>query len=147
MASFTSVSILYGPQLVSSLHVLELNVDVEVSYTPPPGFTPGPNEYRAASGPVNITCTAIGGAGAIQYQWSSTCRDCPFQSSKAESNSSLIMRAAVHSGDSGVHTCTVSDEDNNMGNRSIFFKIISKWTVWTIRLITAAVNLKYNHVI
>ena len=86
--------------------ISELNVTISVSYTPPPGFIPGPNEYRAASGPVTVTCTAIliGGAGNISYQWSSTCRSCPFQAA----TSGMITRGAVHSGDTGTHTCTAT---------------------------------------
>ena len=82
-----------------------LTVSISVDYSPPAGFTPGPNEYRTASGPVTVTCTATGqGTGAVSYQWSSTCRNCPFQSATKNS----IRRPAVHSGDSGVHTCTAT---------------------------------------
>ena len=88
----------------------ELNVNITISYTPPPGVVLGPNEYRAASGPVNITCTAIGGTGTINYQWSSTCRDCPFNSS----NSCFIRRGAVHSGDTGIHTCMANVADSEI---------------------------------
>ena len=92
------LSNLYSP-------ILELSVTITVDYTPPPGFTPGPNEYRAASGPVTVTCIAIGGSGTgPSYQWSSTCRNCPFRSLM----SSVIIREAVHSSDSGTHTCTVT---------------------------------------
>ena len=82
-----------------------LTVSISVDYSPPADFTPGPNEYRAASGPVTVTCTATGlGNGAVSYQWSSTCRNCPFQSATTNS----IRRSAVHSGDTGTHTCTAT---------------------------------------
>ena len=86
--------------------ISELNVAISVSYTPPPGFIPGPNEYRAASGPVIVTCIAIliGGTGNISYQWSSNCRSCPFSTS----NEREITRLTVHSGDTGTHTCTAT---------------------------------------
>ena len=64
----------------------------------------GPNEYRTASGPVTVTCTAIGGTGSIGYQWSSNCRNCPFQGA----TSRTITRGAVHSGDTGTHICTAT---------------------------------------
>ena len=102
----------------------ELDVTISVDYTPPPGFTPGPNEYRAASGPVTVTCTAIGETGTINYQWSSTCRDCPFSSS----TSKTIRRASVHSGDTGTHTCmatTVNSE--NVGSASINITVIGEY--------------------
>ena len=49
--------------------LVSLAVEISVSYIPPPGFTPGPNEYRAASGPVVVTCTATGGSGSGDYQY------------------------------------------------------------------------------
>ena len=85
------------------LHIECITCSISVDYSPPAGFTPGPNEYWAASGPVTVTCTATGpGTGTVSYQWSSTCRKCPFQSATTNS----IKRAAVHSGDTGIHTCT-----------------------------------------
>ena len=105
----------------------ELNVNISVDYNPPPGFTPGPNEYRAASGPVIVTCTAIGPAtGAVSYWWSSTCRDCPFQSSKRGSTLRVIRRGAVHSGDNGIHTCSASNDKSN-GSASITFIVVGKF--------------------
>ena len=101
----------------------ELSVTIDVSYHPPPGAMLGPNEYRAASGPVTVTCIAVGGTPTVRYQWSSTCRDCPFQESNPKSNSSEIFRAAVHSGDTGIHTCTATDMTENTGMNSIGFTI------------------------
>ena len=79
----------------------ELAVSITVSYIPPPGAELGPNEYRAASGPVTVTCIAT---GPVSYQWSSTCRDCRFKTA----NSSTVTLAAVSSGDTGIHTCTAT---------------------------------------
>ena len=104
---------------------LELSVTITVDYTPPPGFTPGPNEYRAASGPVTVTCTAIGGAGPLVYQWSSTCRNCPFQTA----TSSVLTRYAVHSGDNGTHTCTTATGTRITGTSSINFNIVGMWSL------------------
>ena len=102
--------------------VPELFVDVRASYTPPPGFIPGPNEYRAASGPVNVTCTAVGGTGPVSYQWSSTCRNCPFLTE----NSGSIIREAVHSGDTGDHTCTATRNSRIHGSGSISFNVVGE---------------------
>ena len=99
--------------------LLELAVSIAVDYTPPPGFTPGLNEYRAASGPVGVTCTATGGSGDVDYQWSSTCTNCVFQNSLSNS----IIRTAVHSGDIGTHTCTATSGENT-GSASIDFNIV-----------------------
>ena len=112
--------------LVSYLYILffsELAVNITVSYHPPPGAKLGPHEYRAASGPVTVTCIAVGGTPTVQYQWSSTCRDCPFQESNPKSNSSVILRTAVHSSDTGIHTCTATDTTGNTGMNSTGFTI------------------------
>ena len=98
-------------------------VSISVDYNPPTDFTPGPNEYRAASGPVTVACAATGpGTGTVSYQWSSTCRNCPFQSSTLSS----IRRAAVHSGDNGTHTCVATRGDGSTGTASIDFNIVGE---------------------
>ena len=97
-------------------------MDISVDYTLPDDFIGGPSEYRAASGPVTVTCVATGpGTGAVSYQWSSTCRSCPFQSA----TSSSITRAAVHSGDTGTHTC-VATRDGVSASASIGFSVVGK---------------------
>ena len=99
-----------------------LTVSISVDYSPPTDFTAGPNEYRAASGPVTVTCTATGaGSGTISYQWSSDCRNCPFQSA----TTNLIRRAAVHSGDTGTHTC-VATQNGITASASINFQVVGK---------------------
>ena len=101
----------------------ELIVNISVSYTPPPGFFPGPNEYRAASGPVTVTCTATGGTESVSYQWSSNCTNCPFKTKTTR----MVKRAAVHSGDTGTHTCKAVKGDLE-GNASITFIVKGKHT-------------------
>ena len=94
-----------------------------MDYDPPTDFTPCPNEYRAASGPVTVTCTATGpGTGTVNYRWSSTCRDCTFQSATSVS----IRRAAVHSGDNGTHTCMATRGDGSTGTAIIDFNIVGE---------------------
>ena len=102
-------------------YTTELLVNIRVSYTPPPEFIAGPNEYRAASGPVRVTCTAVGGTGPVSYQWSSTCRDCPFLSATRSS----VYLTFVHSGDTGIHTCTAMDSKIH-GSRSIIFNVVGR---------------------
>ena len=102
---------------------VELSVRISVSYNPPPGVELGPNEYRAASGPVVVTCTAIGGTGSVSYQWSSDCRNCPFKNSLLNA----ITRAAVYSRDNGTHTCKAVKGDLE-GNASITFIVAGKPT-------------------
>ena len=99
-----------------------LTVSITVDYTRPAGFNGGPDEYLAASGPVRVTCTATGaGSGTISYQWSSTCRSCPFQTA----TSSLVARAAVHSGDTGTHTC-VATRGGSTASASIDMRIVGE---------------------
>ena len=101
----------------------ELSVVISVSYTPPPGFFPGPNEYRAASGPVTVTCTAIGETEGVTYQWTSNCINCPFKTKTTK----MVGRAAVHSGDNGTHTCKAV-KSGMVGNASITFVVKGKHT-------------------
>ena len=85
----------------------------------------GPNEYRAASGPVIVNCNATGGTGTISYQWSSDCRNCPFQGA----TSRTITRGAVHSGDTGTHTCAATTVTADIiGSASINFAVKGKHT-------------------
>ena len=107
------------------IFISELNVTISVSYNPPPGVELGPNEYRAASGPVTVTCTVTGG---VSYQWSSTCRNCPFNVEKKKK----ITRAAVHSGDNGIHTCTATTAQG-VGNASINVTVVGEHT-FSLRL-------------
>ena len=103
--------------------ISELYVNISVSYNPPPGVQLDPNEYRAASGPVVVTCTAIGNTGNINYQWSSDCRGCPFQTS----TSKKITRPAVNSGDTGTHTCNATTAQS-VGSASIKFTVKGEHT-------------------
>ena len=106
---------------ISLYLISELHVSINVSYIPPRGAELEPNEYRAASGPVTVTCTAVGGTGPVSYQWASTCRDCPFLTAR----SSSVYRAAVHSGDTGTHTCTAT-RGSTTGSASINFSVVGK---------------------
>ena len=102
---------------------LELLVSISVGRTDPPGFTPADStEYRAASGPQVVTCTATGGSGSISYQWSSTCNGCVFSSSTA----ATISRTAVHSRDIGTHTCTATDTAGRTGSTGVVFSIVGE---------------------
>ena len=105
------------------LSISELFVTISVFYNPPPGVVLGPNEYRAASGPVTVTCTAIGGTGDVSYQWSSDCKSCPFLTA----NSMFIKRGAVHSGDNGTHTCNATTTEA-VGSASIKFTVKGEYT-------------------
>ena len=112
----------------SFLTCTDLDVSINVAYNPPNDSTwlRQNNEYRAASGPLVATCREQGTSGAVTFHWSSTCRDCPFQSTKPESTNSVIRRRALHSGDTGTHTCTVNDNQGRAGIASIVMNIKGK---------------------
>ena len=96
----------------------ELAVSITVLYVPPPGTALGPNQFRAASGPVTVTCMATGPAS---YQWSSTCRNCPFKTA----NHNSVTRASVYSGDTGIHTCTATSGSISE-SETINFHVVGK---------------------
>ena len=100
---------------------VELLVNISVDRTDPPGFTPGDStEYRAASGPQVITCTVIGGVETDHnYVWTSN-------SSTFRTTSNIITRQAVHSGDTGTHTCTATDDPGRSGSTSVVFSIVGE---------------------
>ena len=68
-----------------------------------------------------VNCTATGGTGNISYQWSSTCRSCPFE----RKTSQIIRRSAVHSDDNGTHTCTAIVAENAV-SVSIHFTVVGE---------------------
>ena len=108
--------------------LLGLTVNITVDYNPPPDTHLGPSEYRAASGPVTVTCNVVGEplnqSMNYQYQWSSSCSDCPFQNGTSENR---IRGGAVNSGDTGTYTCTVTDDEESfIGNASIDFRVVGK---------------------
>ena len=121
------------PTLLLHTHLIiplvSLDVEISVSYSPPPGFTPGPNEYRAASGPVVVTCTATGGSGSgdYDYEWTSTCSGCGFKR-KSTGVAGVISRTAVHSSDIGTHTCTAS-RGGDSASDNIVFNVVGEWIV------------------
>ena len=121
----STTTLLLHTHLIITL--VSLVVEISVSYTPPLGFTPGPNEYRAASGPVVVTCTATGGRGSRDYQyvWTSTCSSCSFRTTTT-GVTSVISRTAVHSGDNGTHTCTAS-RGGDSASESIVFNVVGEW--------------------
>ena len=102
-----------------------LTVSITVDRTDPPGFTPeNLTDYRAASGPQVVTCTATGGSGSgdYDYKWTSTCsRGCAFKNK----TKSVISRTAVHSGDVGTHTCTAT-RDGETAMDSVVFNIVGE---------------------
>ena len=121
----TPILLLYTHLVIT---LVSLDVEISVDRTDPPGFTPeNTTDYRAASGPQIVTCTATGGSGSgdYQYEWTSTCSSCSFRMSST-GTTSVIDRTAVYSGDIGTHTCTASRGGDN-ASASIVFNVVGEW--------------------
>ena len=65
---------------------------------------------------LTLTCQAEGGTGIYSYQWSSDCTGDCFVTSQ---DTQTIAQDALHSTDSGNHTCTVTDSAGNAGSVTI----------------------------
>ena len=99
-----------------------LKVSIGVTYNPPNDFTlPSPPYYRPATS-VNLTCQAHHATGTISYQWSSTCSSCFTSRSRDQSVSDDILK----SNSAGIHTCTATDSDGNIGTSNTEIKLIGK---------------------
>ena len=85
---------------------------------------PAGPEIRAAES-VTFTCQATGGTGMYFYLWSSTCTGSCFLSNDGQI-SHVITRDALRSVDSGVYTCSVTDNAGNSGSNSTDLEVISK---------------------
>ena len=73
--------------------------------------------------PLAFACHTQGGTEEYFYQWSSNCTGNCFVASQI---SQSLMRDALHSSDSGNHTCTVLDSAGNSGSSSIIISAIGK---------------------
>ena len=81
-------------------------------------------EIKAAES-VNLTCQATGGTGMYSYLWSSTCtRNCFLNTNSQMSR--MITRDALQSVDTGVYTCSVTDNAGNSGSNSTEVEVIGK---------------------
>ena len=66
--------------------------------------------YQAGSS-VILTCQAYGGSLPLTYVWNSTCENCFVIEVIMQS----VTRSALHSRDSGIHTCSVVDYVGHSG--------------------------------
>ena len=80
------------------------------------------NTYSAATD-LSLECQVSCGIGGYSYQWSSDCTgDCFI----ASQNASLVSRSALHSTDSGNHTCIVVDGVGNMGSETMSINVVGE---------------------
>lgn len=74
-----------------------------------------------------LTCQATGGTGVYTYQWSSNCTgNCILNNINPITQT--ITRDAVRSTDSGLYTCTVTDNAGNNGSDSTQVQVVGKLT-------------------
>ena len=81
-------------------------------------------EIRAAES-VTFICHVTGGTGMYSYLWSSTCTGNCFLNSNNQM-SQMITRDALRSVDSGVYTCSITDNAGNSGSNSTEVEVIGK---------------------
>lgn len=92
------------------------DLDVTIT-TSPPGLVHNAATYLV------LECQVLNAVGSYSYQWSSDCTGDCFVTSQV---SSVISRNALHSADSGNHTCTVTDSVGNSGMQTVSIDIIGK---------------------
>lgn len=81
----------------------------------------GPEVF--AAGPLSLSCQASGGTGLYSYQWSSTCTGGCFLNSR-NIITSMVARDAARSADSGLYSCTVTDNAGNNGTNSTQVEVV-----------------------
>ena len=65
---------------------------------------------------LSLACQAQGGYSPLSYNWNSTCSGICFA---LGATTSTITRSVLHSADSGIHTCTVTDYIGHTGTSMI----------------------------
>lgn len=85
---------------------------------------PNGPEIRAAES-VAFTCQASGGTGIYSYLWSSTCTGSCFLNNKNR-NSHMVYRDALRSVDSGIYSCSVTDNAGNLGSNSTEIVVVGR---------------------
>lgn len=87
---------------------------------------PGENSAYTAGSSVTLVCEASGEkiVGPMTFTWTSTCTlgNCFVQ----DMNGAEVSSIALHSRDSGIHTCTVMDEVGNFGSNDIQMNVIGE---------------------
>ena len=107
----STVTVYYHNKSVLLSFNIGLHVTITVDYIAPPDASGlGPNNYWAASGPMNVTCFAAGSTGTVTYQWSSNCALCCFGSSP--STQSVIV-PVLSSDLTGNATCMAAAQDRS----------------------------------
>ena len=125
-------------ELGRSLHTGQL-LDVSIT-TSPPGV------MHQASSSLNLTCS-VSGCSRVQssYQWTSTCTGNCFVLGGRSPN---LVQTALHSADSGNHTCLVADVLGNHGMATVQIFVVGKFIIKEYNIpyvcvINAGVGINY----
>ena len=117
-----------------------LKVDVQVDYVTPSDFSlPSPPYYRPASS-VTLSCVAHSAIGNATYRWTSTEQNSFFHGGTEQNMSQNILTAF----DSGIHTCTVTDELGNTGSDHTEMKLFG---VYNLKQFKYTICLRAHHII
>lgn len=65
---------------------------------------------------MTLTCQAYGGYPPLTYSWNSTCDETCFVLGEETQS---VREDSIHSGDSGIHTCLVTDYVGHSGTAAI----------------------------
>lgn len=93
------------------------SLDVSIMVSPP-------GVVHQASSSLNLTCGVSGQSNTqLSYQWTSTCSgNCFVLGGRVSS----LMQTALHSIDSGNHTCLVTDAFGNRGMTTVQIAVVGK---------------------
>ncbi len=83
--------------------------------------TPVGPEINAAE-VFTLSCMASGGTGVYSYLWNSTCTGNCFLT-MANQASSILVRDAARSSDSGTYMCSVTDNAENAGVNTTILQV------------------------
>ena len=99
-------------------------VKITADYSPPLSFTLGPPSYRAASA-LTLSCEVknVDKTAIFFYEWTSNCSGNCFVRGDISAN---VSTPYLHSYDSGVHTCTVYDDQGCVGSANITVNVVGK---------------------
>ena len=103
----------------------------------------GPDINAAES--FSLTCQASGGTGLYNYQWLSNCTGNCFLNN-INPITQTITRDALRSTDSGIYTCTVTDNAGNNGSDSTQIQVVGEAHVALLtQLLTKLTCKAYHH--
>lgn len=111
--------------------ILAVALDVTIS------SSPTGTRFPAASS-LSLTCQASLGTGDYTYSWSS---DCSGQCFARGATTAIVSTAVLHSRDSGLHTCSITDSHGNTGRSSVSVTVIGEMFVKSLNGLEITVHV------